>query len=133
MCSCVTEFWILKAALNFGPFKTISVTTYTVASSLVFGRGDTSGICTSCQAMILIKKVQASKTTTKNRRKNKSIQNSYWQTTQWNIWRILKSLFLSHWQSLPPFIFGIPTACLETTKSTVTQHNNCSSLSSHTS
>lgn len=44
MCVCVyvcavTEFWILRAALNFGPLKTISVTTYTVASSLVFGRG----------------------------------------------------------------------------------------------
>lgn len=35
----VTEFWILRAALNIGPFKTVSVTTYTVASSLVFGRG----------------------------------------------------------------------------------------------
>lgn len=35
----VTEFWILRAALHYGPFKTISVTTYTVVSSLVFGRG----------------------------------------------------------------------------------------------
>lgn len=35
----VTEFWILRAALNFGPFKTISVTTYTVASFLSIWRG----------------------------------------------------------------------------------------------
>lgn len=41
--------------------------------------------------------------------------------------------FLSHWQSLPPLIIGIPTASLETTKPRVTQHNNGSSLSSHTS
>lgn len=42
---------------------------------------------------------QASKTTNEEERKKKN-QNSYWQTTQWTIWRILESLFLSHWQAL---------------------------------
>lgn len=32
--STVTEFWISKAALNNGHFKTFSVTTYPVASTL---------------------------------------------------------------------------------------------------
>lgn len=73
----VTEFWILTAALNFGPFKTISVTTYTVASSLLsIWKGDTSGVCTSCQPMILIKNVQASKTTKTKNKKNKKKQKT---------------------------------------------------------
>ena len=70
-----TKFWIWSIALNFGPFTTISVTIYTLASASVYGRGDKSGVCTSCQPMILIKNVQASKTTTsKNntRKKNQS-------------------------------------------------------------
>lgn len=33
-------------------------------------------------------------------KKKKKNQNSYWQTTQWTIWRILESLFLSQWQAL---------------------------------
>lgn len=40
---------------------------------------------------------QASKTTNEEEKKN---QNSYLQTTQWTIWRIVKSLSLSHWQAL---------------------------------
>lgn len=35
----VTEFLDFEAALNSGPIKAISVATYTIASSLVFGRG----------------------------------------------------------------------------------------------
>lgn len=59
---------------------------------------DTSGVCTSHQPRILIRKkneVQASETTEgkKKKHENKSIHNSYWQTTPRNIWRILKSLF----------------------------------------
>lgn len=41
--------------------------------------------------------------------------------------------FLSHWQSLKPLIFGIHTGWLEITKPQLTQHNNCSCLSIHTS
>lgn len=37
--STVTEFWISKAALYNGQFKTISVTTYPVASSLGIWKG----------------------------------------------------------------------------------------------
>lgn len=58
---------------------------------------------------------------------------SYWQTTQWNIRRILKSLFFPTGNHYHFLVFGIPTAYLETTKPRATQHNNCSSLSTHTS
>lgn len=91
MCT-VTEFWILRAALNFGPFKTISVTTYTVASALVFGRGMRVAYALHIN-LWFSSKMFRQVTQQKNWRKNESIQNSYWQTTQWNIWRILKSLF----------------------------------------
>lgn len=91
-----TEFWILRAALNFGPLRDHFSDNLHSSFILSIWKGDPSGICTSCQRMILIKNVQASKTTKKRnnrRKKKKQIQNSYWQTTQWNIWRILKSLF----------------------------------------
>lgn len=69
----VTEFWILRAALNFGPLKTISVTTYTVASSLVFGRGIRVAYALHVNLWFSSKNVQASKTS-KNR-KNKINQS----------------------------------------------------------
>lgn len=58
---------------------------------------DTSGVCTSHQPRILIRKKkfrQVKQLNWKKKNKNKSIRNSYWQTTTWNIWRILKSLFV---------------------------------------
>lgn len=107
----VAEFWIPWAALNFGPLKTISVTTYTVASYLVFGKGIQVVYALHVNLWFSSKMFRQEKQQqNKIKEKNiKSIQNSYWQTTQWNIWRILKSLF-SPTASLPPFIFGIPTA-----------------------
>lgn len=131
-----TEFWILRAALNFGPLRDHFSDNLHSSFILSIWKGDPSGICTSCQRMILIKNVQASKTTKKrnNRRKKKKTNPKFLLAN--HTMEHLENLeipFLSHWQSLPPFIFGIPTACLEATKPSITQHNNCSSLSSHTS
>lgn len=61
-------------------FKTISVTTYTVASSLVFGGGKGGKVegenewrmHLMSKPMILIENVQASKTTTRRRKKKKN-------------------------------------------------------------
>lgn len=65
----------------------------------IWKRG-TSGVCTSHQPRILIRKKkfrQVKQLNKKNKQKNppqnKSVHNSYWQTTPRNIWRISKSLF----------------------------------------
>lgn len=118
------------------PFKTVSVTTYTVVSSLVFVRGIWVAYALHVKLWFSSKTVQASKTTTTTTKKTEGQINQSkipigkphngTSGESWNPFSLPLAI------TTPCHIFGIHTACLETTKPRVTQHNNCFSLSSHT-